>query len=111
MALSIDPLPTHRQGHSKELAACSAKASGTDTGGRGFPWPSSPGAEPSVKTGADGALVQAAVAVSSGVPRGAGTGVVVDAVQAGPSVGAGVPGTLVDVDLTALASETGATAT
>lgn len=61
-----------------------------------------------VAAGKVGAPVHRPLAVASGVPRGAGAGVVVDPVLAGAAVQAGVAGALVDVDLTARAGEPGA---
>lgn len=63
------------------------------------------GTGPTVQAGFGGTAVSGLVTVAAGVAQGADTGVVVDAVHAAGSVGAGVHGTLVDVDLTAWASE------
>lgn len=63
------------------------------------------GAGPTVQAGLRGTAVCWLVTVAACVPWGAGAGVVVDAVDAGGAVCAGVPGTLVDVDLTAQTRE------
>lgn len=62
-------------------------------------------AGPSVHAGPRDAAVCGLVTVAACVPWGAGAGVVIDAVYAGGAVGAGVPGTLVDIDLTAQSCE------
>lgn len=58
-------------------------------------------AGPAVEAGLRGTAVCGFVTVAAGVPRGAGAGVGVNAVDAGGAVCTRVPGTLVDVDLTA----------
>lgn len=68
------------------------------------------GASPAVEAWLRGTAVRWSVAVATRVPRGAGAGVVVDTVDAGGAVGAGVPGTFVNVALTAEASEARAAA-
>lgn len=63
------------------------------------------GAGSTVQAGLRGTVVCWLVAVAACEPWGAGAGVVIDAVYAGGAVCAGVPGTLVDVDLTAQTCE------
>lgn len=75
---------------------------GADAGRLAF---GSSGAGPAVQAGLRGTAVHGVVAVAARVPRGAGAGVAVDAVYAGGAVCAGVPGTLVDIDLTAQTCE------
>ncbi len=75
---------------------------GADAGGLAF---GSNAAGPSIEAWLRGTAVCWLVAVAARVPRGAGAGVAVDAVYAGGAVCAGVPGTLVDVDLAAQTSE------
>lgn len=75
---------------------------GADAGGLAF---GSSGAGPTVQAGPRGTAVCWLFAVAACVPRGACAGVVIDAVYAGGAVRAGVPGTLVDVDLTAQSRE------
>lgn len=59
------------------------------------------GASPSVQAGLRGTAVCRSITVAACVSWGAGAAVVADAVYAGGAVGAGVRGTLVDVDLAA----------
>lgn len=68
------------------------------------------GAGPAVQTRLWGTAVCWLVTVAAGVPWGAGTRVVVDAVDAGGAVCARVPGTFVDIDLTAQTCEARAAA-
>lgn len=68
------------------------------------------GAGPAVQAGCRGAAIGRLVAVAACVARGADAGVVVHAVPAGGAIRAGVPGTLIDVDLAARARETRTTA-
>lgn len=68
------------------------------------------GASPAVEARLRGTVVRWSVAVATRVPWGAGAGVVVDAVDAGGAVCAGVPGAFVNVALTAETSEARATA-
>lgn len=67
-------------------------------------------AGPTVQAGLRGAAIHRLVAVAARGARGADAFVVADAVLAGGAVRAGVPGALVDVDLTAQARETRPTA-
>lgn len=69
-----------------------------DTGGCSF---GCSGAGASVQAGVRGAAVCGLVTMAAGVPRRAGAGVVIDAVNAGGAVCTGTPGALVDVDLAA----------
>lgn len=80
---------------------------GADAGRLAF---GSNGAGPSIHAGPRGTAVCGLVAVAACVPWGAGAGVVIDAVYAGGAVCTGVPGTLVDIDLTAQSCEARATA-
>lgn len=68
------------------------------------------GASPAVEARLRGTVVRWNVAVATRVPWGAGACVVVDAVDAGGAICAGVPGTFVNVALTAETSEARATA-
>lgn len=68
------------------------------------------GAGPAVQAGSGGAAIGRLVAVAACVARRADAGVVIDAVPAGGAIRAGVPGTLIDVDLAARACETRTTA-
>lgn len=63
------------------------------------------GAGPTVQAGLCGTAVRWLVAVAACVPRGAGAGVVIDAVYTGGAVCTRVPGTFIDVDLAARACE------
>lgn len=65
----------------------------------------SDGAGAAVQAWPRGTVVHRPVTVPACVAWEAAAGVVVDAVDAGGAVGAGVPGTLVDVDFTAQACE------
>lgn len=65
----------------------------------------SSGAGSAVQAGMRGTAACWLVAVAACVPWRTGAGVVVDAVYAGGAVCAGVPGTLVDVDLAAQTCE------
>lgn len=65
----------------------------------------SSGAGPTVQAALRDTAVGWPVAVAACVPWRAGAGVVADAVYAGGAVCTGVPGTLVDVDLTAQTCE------
>jgi len=108
-AIGVVAVAPHGEGHGggggQELAVGPREAHGADAGGGGLAGTPSAGAEAAVGAGPQGALVQQAVAVAPGVARGTCALVVVDVVQAGAAVDAGVVGTLVGVDLAALARE------
>lgn len=76
--------------------------SGAEAGRLAF---GSDAAGPAVEAGLRGTAVCGLVTVAASVPGGAGTGVVVKAIDAGGAVCTRVPGTLVDVDLTAQSCE------
>lgn len=63
------------------------------------------GAGATIQAGLRGAVVCWLLTVAACVSWGAGAGVVVDTVYAGGAIGARVPGTLIDVDLTAQTCE------
>lgn len=64
-----------------------------------------------IVAGASGALIQDSLTVAPTIARGTDASVVVDSVLASATVEAGVAGTFVDVDFTALASKSCPTAT
>lgn len=92
------------------LTARPSDSGGTDAGGWGVGVFVFVGADSSVQTGGQGALVQDALAVAPGEAGGAEAAVVADAVLTRAAVQAGSAGALVDVDLAADANEAGAAA-
>lgn len=101
----------HLRGHSgKELAGRPGEARRADTGRAGIAWPGAPRAKTPIEAGMKGALVQDSVTVASTITCRTDAAVVVDSVLAGASVDARVTGTLIDVDLAALAGKSCAAA-
>lgn len=97
----------HGSGDRVVFAVGSGEAVGAEAGGR-VPWDAHAGA--TIDAGSGRAGVGGPVAVAALVSRGTGADVVIDAVVARATVSTGVVRAVVDVDLTALASEARSTA-
>lgn len=97
----------HGSGAWVVFAVGSGGAAGAEAGGR-VPWDAHAGA--AIEAGSGRAGVGGPVAVAAFVSRGTGADVVVDAVVARATISTGVVRAVVDVDLTALASEARSTA-